>query len=333
MPFLFHASSGIHKSLQAGCAKVLQSLNSTNTILVLVSCCQLSVTYGRASADERPLVTSKTIQHLAAEIEEADFERSNASRIELKRIINSRGPFAVEAMQTLQTFNKCAFEWAVKVGNDRALLETSNAPPLALSVLLRRKESPNDFKYLFGVPSLRILRLQGKGISDGHLSVLSHMPNLEILDAYDTSISGASFERLKLPALQVLHLSDCPVTDEGMSRAVFPKLQVLDLSGTDVTNVTIEKLIVTELRDLNIQRTDINAVGVGMVGRFTGLEVLRVDLEDVTPDNYEKMVKMPFLRKIQLQCEKQRRKEAELFVRDLPRTIEGTIYCHVTETK
>jgi len=274
-----------------------------------------------------------SLRGLADDLELPDYEKANAARSKLFAIVNSRGSYAPEARAVLQDHGRRAIDWLATVGNERHELENPKAPPNILRVFLHDETPPSRFSFLLGARTLHTLALSGRAITDDHFLVLSGMPLLEMIDSAETSITGASLEKVRLPALRILRLTHCPLKDEGICKAEFPKLVMLDVSGTLVTNEVLAKLKMTMLLDLSIQDTGIDVIGMKEIIRFSELEHLRVDFEDLSLDIVKQTnIRLP-LRKLSVRCDESQRSAAEELLREVRRAVACTISVRTPKAK
>lgn len=98
---------------------------------------------------------------------------------------------------------------------------------------------------LASFPELKILHLEGSGVSDDALATLTSLPKLEHLFLDETTIGDSGIEHLASAgnSLQQLSLVGCKVTDRGLSSlAKLSALKVLNLSQTQVTDAGLKSL-------------------------------------------------------------------------------------------
>jgi len=285
------------------------------------------------AGEKQPSSTVVSLKQLAEELEVPNYAKCNDARSKLISISNSRGVNAPAALAILRDHSRRTVDWLATVGNERTDLENIRVPPNALRVFLREETPPSRFSFLLGARTLHTLALSGHAITDDHFLVLSGMPHLEMIDSAETSITGASLERVRLPALRILRLTHCPLKDDGICKAGFPKLVMLDVSGTLVTNGVLAKLKMTKLLDLNIQDTDIDVIGMKEIIRFSELEHLRVDFEDLSLDIVKQTnIRLP-LRKLSVRCDESQRSAAEELLREVRRAVACTISVRTPKAK
>ena len=99
--------------------------------------------------------------------------------------------------------------------------------------------SDSDILYLKDFPKLGGLYLNRTPITNGALTTIEEMAELQDLDLSDTKITALRLTGLS--KLQELKLSGTPV--ESMRMVGLGDLRVLDLSGTKIDDVTVDDFI------------------------------------------------------------------------------------------
>jgi len=112
---------------------------------------------------------------------------------------------------------------------------------------LRRTDvSDGDLTALAGMKNLQFLDLsRNPTVTDAGVAALVGLRNLRYLDLESTKVTGTGLkDRADMVSLEHLTLNDCPVTDETLAAIPrFPKLEELLLAGTEVTDTGLMSLV------------------------------------------------------------------------------------------
>ncbi len=118
---------------------------------------------------------------------------------------------------------------------------------------------------LAAYPSVELLNLDGRYVTDAGLPALAELPNLRVLHLGNTRITDAGMADLaELTQLEWLSLQNTPITDAGLQElAELTNLQSLYLEGTQVTDAGLTVFAEMEsLRILDLYNTQVTDDGV-----------------------------------------------------------------------
>ncbi len=156
-------------------------------------------------------------------------------------------------------------------------------------------------------PDLFRLTLNKVGLIDDHLSAITQLTSLEILELPNNDIFRRSFDGLaELPRLVWLDLSRTRINDTTVeSLSSLRNLQRLDLSATAFTDDGIESLAgINHLSRLYVGSCDITDDGLArIVEEHPNLAVLDISRTLVTPDVVPLLTRLPNLWRLELSHE------------------------------
>jgi hypothetical protein len=169
--------------------------------------------------------------------------------------------------------------------SDKHFLEfvTEKAPPAAFQVTEIRSTSPKltdvSMQHLPKFPNVRMLFLEGTGISSQSMMYVKELKNIEEMTLANTNVTNSGLQHIaELPNLRVLTLSGCKgVNDEGMAQlAKLSQLRELTLSETNVGDSGLFDLgQLQQLQTLNVERTKVTEEGVkNLEGMIQGTRII-----------------------------------------------------------
>ena len=125
------------------------------------------------------------------------------------------------------------------------------------------------------------LSLVGSDVTDAVMDLLNELPEIRVLQLFDTRVTHVGLRRLEhLAELQELSLGRAQINDEMMETVgALAGLRELELRGTRVTCVGLRQLRrLTRLRKLRLEGVQVNDEMMETVGALTGLQ--RLELTD-----------------------------------------------------
>jgi hypothetical protein len=134
--------------------------------------------------------------------------------------------------------------------------------------------------HIAGLTGLKVLWVEGPGVSDLGLEMLTNLTKLRELSLDGTSISDAGLVHLeKKTVLQELWLSGSGISDAGLIHLrTLTKLKNLNLSRTNIDGSGLVNLqATTALQSLSLGGTGLADPNLTHLRAFVGLQYLRVD--------------------------------------------------------
>ncbi len=274
-----------------------------------------------AKDKEQPrTVRPERVAKLASELVVPDFVRHSAAYSELKLLAQSSASDASSALSVIQEFDRRAEKWALTHGHKTgkpSFSITKKAPPDSMPLIYLAERTH----------SLQIVGMAGDHITDEHVSYLSGLEDVTILDINQAAVTGTTLVHANLPSLRVLHLGGCPITDASALRMTFPKLTVLDLSNTLISDEFIKGTSLTKIRELWLHGTQVTSDGIHLLPRLPELRLLTADLKDIQTGTVEVINKLPKMSRLRLAAPGDS-KEALLIIR---RQLDQRIGLYVRE--
>jgi hypothetical protein len=158
-----------------------------------------------------------------------------------------------------------------------------------------RRFTDHDLDGLCELRRLRVLDLNGTGLTDAGVQAVGGFPGLSYLDLGGTRVSDAGLKGLKgLRSLKTLSLHGTRVTDAGLAElAELEALEQLHLAGTGVGDAGLKTVGgLRRLRHLNLSGTRVTDAGLRELVGLAGLhELWLLDCPAVTDEGVAELRK------------------------------------------
>ncbi len=206
-------------------------------------------------------------------------------------------PSPAPATGTLATGDRerAAAAWVVEQGGQVSVLHNRdeirhvskieglpNGAFLVHAVSLEGLKAVNDtgLENLTGLAALELLSLEGTGVTDASLEIVSQWKKLFDLELSDTQVTGAGLRHLSaLPRLSRLHVRRIALNNSDLVHLVeMPSLAELDLQGTGVTDAGLVTLLsLPNLTHVSLRYTAITDAGAAQLAKLEGLKSLALE--------------------------------------------------------
>lgn len=180
--------------------------------------------------------------------------------------------------------------WQAGLSTEASLALDAHAPELFARIeradFRETKLSDSALEAFRGLSNLRELILNDTPVTDASLVHLAELPDLNVLYARHTGITGRGFQKLvPLRHLETLFLDGAAVDDEGLvAIGRLPHLKVLWLTHTPVTDAGLAALSgTTTLQALYLDGTRVTDTGLVHLKGLTNLEKLWLASTLTTP--------------------------------------------------
>lgn len=144
---------------------------------------------------------------------------------------------------------------------------------------------PGAFSYLSSLKKLIALSLARARISDEHLSVVAHLPELISVDLESTNITDEALMYFKeCNKLIQLQLNNTHVTNRGIGCLTgLPELKLLELGGTGITDGGFEHLKrIQKLETIDLSNTAVTGAQLKVLSELQKLSVLGMRRTNLT---------------------------------------------------
>lgn len=171
-------------------------------------------------------------------------------------------------------------EAAVKALEASGATLKKNDAGRVVEVTLGQEGGNADLEHLKGLPSVRKLTAEVRGVNDEGLALLKGHPNLRVIELFQSEVTNAGMAHLKeLPKLEELDLKRANITAEGYKHlAEIKTLKRIRAPQTYFDDACLDaikgmsQLELLDLSDCNLVTTD----GLKVVKNFPKLRFLRV---------------------------------------------------------
>jgi hypothetical protein len=138
------------------------------------------------------------------------------------------------------------------------------------------------------LPNLEILDLEDSTVTDASLPTLSRLKSLKLLSLVNTQVSDIS-ALAELPVLDTLILNFSQVRDQGLAPLKqFPKLQTLGAGGLKLTDIGVQEIAQCQsLNGVNIAGANLGPTGLDPLMSLQELKFLSVKAAKYDPANLQ----------------------------------------------